>query len=171
MQNSLHRNLTDETSLPVGDAPSSTPNHVQQRKLLNLDQYFSRYGADAQTGPSEERQWQNHVMDALVRYAALPTGWDSYSGKPIRWDVGAFAMCVLSSVMRSRTPLPQLVPSSEGAIQVEWHEKQIDLELYVTAPYSCEVSFHDHRNGVSWSEELSTDFSGLTGPISELTIR
>ena len=60
--------------------------------------------------------------------------------------------------MRPRTPVPQVVPSPVGGVQLEWHEKDIDLELHITAPYECEVWFQDHRTGerVSRSSQMTS---------------
>jgi hypothetical protein len=139
--------------------------------LLRLEQFRDHYDLDARTVRAEEQEWQVPIFDTLVRYALMQEGWDSYSGQPLRWDVGMFALTVLSSVMRPRTPPPQIVPVSDGAVQIEWHQKQIDLELYISAPYVCEVFFHDRRTGTEFSEELSNDFTRLTSPIAELTTR
>ncbi len=120
-------------------------------------------------GPDEK--WQVEVLTPLAKYATMEQGWDSYSGLPLRWDAGFFALWVLNAVMRPRTPLPRVVPSPVGGVQLEWHEKNIDLELHITAPYECELWFEDHRTGEQLSTELSNDFSALAAPIAELTSR
>jgi hypothetical protein len=160
-----------EAFSPVDVPATATRVGLRQQPLLQFDHFRDRYGADIRTAATDEQHWQTQVMDALMRYAALPQGWDSYSGHPLRWDVGAFAMCVLSSVMRAGTPAPQIVPSPEGAIQIEWHEKGVDLELYIAAPYSCEVAYRNNTTGADFTEELSNDFSLLSEPIRELTSR
>src|SRR5262245_10674159 len=63
-----------------------------------------------------ERPWEVEVVRNLIKLANMQSGWDSYGAPPIRRDTGLFALEILSRVMRKRTPLPQVVPSSVGGI-------------------------------------------------------
>jgi hypothetical protein len=92
-----------------------------------------------------ERKWQSEVQQRLLTYAKLPHGWDTYNAPAIGWDAGLFALSVLNDFMRPRTPVPQVVPSTAGGVQLEWHQKGVDLELHITGPYRCELWFKDHR--------------------------
>jgi hypothetical protein len=80
---------------------------------------------------------------------------------------------ILKGIMRPRTPLPQVIPSAAGGVQLEWHEKGVDLELHVTAPYQWELWFRDLQDPSSQpvSLELTDDFSELKRPIALLTTR
>jgi hypothetical protein len=100
-------------------------------------------------------------------------GWDSYGAPPVLREVSFFALEILNHVMRPRTPIPQVVPSSVGGIQLEWHEKGIDLEIHIIAPYQCEVWFQDHQHPETppLETEMSDDFSIIEKPISLLTAR
>jgi hypothetical protein len=120
-----------------------------------------------------ERKWQTEVQKHLLRYAKLPHGWDSYNAKPIGWDAGLFALSILSDFMRPRTPIPQVVPSTAGGVQLEWHQKGVDLELHVTGPYQCEIWFKDHRtpNDPPLALDLTDDYSALRKPFDLLTSR
>jgi hypothetical protein len=120
-----------------------------------------------------ERKWEVEVVKALVRLAKLPAGWDSYNAAPLRRDAGHFALEILQSIMRPRTPIPQVVPSAAGGVQLEWHEKGIDLELHISAPYQWELWFQDHQapNSQPISIELTDDFTELKRPIALLTTR
>src|SRR3954468_14668490 len=69
-----------------------------------------------------DRKWEVEVVRALVKLATLPAGWDSYNAPPLRRDAGHFALEILQGIMRFRTPPPQVVPSSAGGVQLEWHE-------------------------------------------------
>jgi hypothetical protein len=82
-----------------------------------------------------------------------------------------FALTVLENVMRPRTPLPNVVPSSGGAVQFEWHTNDIDLELYISAPYEAELWFKDSREAEESSEELSNNFARLKDRLNTLISR
>jgi hypothetical protein len=120
-----------------------------------------------------ERKWQIEVQGRLLKYVKMKKGWDSYGALPVGWDTGMFALFVLNDVMRTRTPIPQVVPSAAGGVQLEWHQKGIDLELHIAAPYQCELWFQDHQRPQDppVSLELTDNFSALLKPIELLTSR
>jgi hypothetical protein len=126
-----------------------------------------------QFNAAPERKWEVEVVSSLVKYAQMPQGWDSYNAQPLRRDAGLFALEILHSVMGPRTPVPQVIPSSQGGVQLEWHEKGVDLELHIAAPYECELWFRDHQDADAQPLvlELSSDFSALKKPIALLSSR
>jgi hypothetical protein len=133
----------------------------------NFPNFARHYNAEP------ERKWEAAVVQALVRLINMPTGWDSYNAPPLRRDAGHFALEILQRVMRPRTPIPQVTPSAAGGVQLEWHEKGVDLELHITAPYQWELWFRDLQdpNSRPVSLELTDDFSELRRPIALLTTR
>jgi hypothetical protein len=119
-----------------------------------------------------ERRWHVEVVQKLLGLTRLGPNWDGYGAPPTKWDAGMFALNVLDQVMSERTPIPQVVPSSTGGVQLEWHERQMDIELHVDAPYACELWVRDLRSGrQDISIEISDDFSELQRAISTLTRR
>jgi hypothetical protein len=131
---------------------------------------FPNFAKSFDTPP--DCKWQIEVQTRILELLKLPKGWDSYGAPPVGWDAGMFALSVLQDVMRNRTPVPQVVPSAAGGVQLEWHQKGIDLELHVTAPYQCELWFQDHNSiDPPVSMELTDDYSALLRPIELLTIR
>jgi hypothetical protein len=120
-----------------------------------------------------ERKWQIEVQNKLLEYVNLDDGWNTYGAPPVTWDAGMFALNVLNNVMRPRTPIPQVVPTSAGGVQLEWHEKGIDLELHITAPFQCELWFQDLQTpgATPLAIDLTNDFSVLLRPIELLTQR
>jgi hypothetical protein len=134
----------------------------------------SQYSNFRQAFNSEpERKWQIEVQNKLLEYVNLSDGWNSYGAPPVTWDAGMFALNLLNDVMRPRTPIPQVVPTSVGGVQLEWHEKGIDLELHITAPFQCELWFQDLQTpgSPSLTIDLTNDFSALLKPIELLTQR
>ena len=112
------------------------------------------------------------VVKELVELCSLEADWDSHGAPPISMSAGMFGLTVLQQVMLPRTPIPEIVPSSSGGVQFEWHEGDIDLELHISAPYECELWFDDHRSGSkAISIELSNDFSELQTALRTLSKR
>ncbi len=119
-----------------------------------------------------ERKWQVEVLQKTSALLQLEANWDSYSAPPVRRDAAMFAMEILVHMMGPRTPIPQVVPSSVGGLQLEWHAKGVDLEVHIAAPYEVEMWFQDHQSDEPpQSIELSNDFSALKRPIEVLTTR
>ena len=110
------------------------------------------------------------VVEKLCELRQLPAGWDSYSAPAIKPDACWFAIEILSKTLRSGTPLPQIVPSSVGGVQLEWHEEGIDLEIHVTGTYQADVWYENTRTHEQFSAEISNDFSMLSAPITALTL-
>lgn len=123
------------------------------------------YRAGARTAASA---WQRDVVSSLCKYLDLPLGWDSYGGEPLRLDTGMFTLQILNSLMGPAVPAPQTVPVGAGGIQVEWHQNNYDVELYIAAPYQCELCIHDYVTGETKSLALSSDYTALNESIGQL---
>jgi hypothetical protein len=106
--------------------------------------------------------WQNDVVNSLCRFLELPNGWDSYNGRPLRHDTGMFTLQLLNSVLLASTPTPHVVPIADGGVQVEWHQNRLDIELYISAPYACELTVIDHLQNTAESIPLTTNFDRLS---------
>jgi hypothetical protein len=115
--------------------------------------------------------WEQDVTNKIVNLTKFPDNWDGYNSPPLRDDVGTFALTVLKQLMLPQTPTPQVVPSAGGGVQLEWHEKEVDLEVNFSAPYQCELWFEDHRTGTCVSKVLTNDFSEFNDAIALLTAR
>jgi hypothetical protein len=120
-----------------------------------------------------DRKLEAEIRPLMDKFTQLPKGWDSYDASPLRADVPAFAMAVLKAIMKPHTPLPQVVPTSVGGVQMEWHQNNVDLEMHITAPHECEVWFRDNRDPSiePKSFDLTNNFSVLKEPIDLLMAR
>ncbi|MBI2960196.1 MAG: hypothetical protein HYY28_07785 [Betaproteobacteria bacterium] len=157
--------LTDQSSdNPIAweqNAASTSP-EVPANDLLALP---------ARKGPSG-KHWQAQIVSSIDRLLRLPENWNSYGAPRIRHDTAMFAIVVLENIMIPGTPLPSVVPTTQGGIQFEWHENDIDFEIDVIEPYHCEFTFHDERNNTPPVEgELDNELIALEEPISLLTQR
>ena len=112
--------------------------------------------------------WQSDVVNSLCRFLELPVGWDGYNGRPLRHDTGMFTLQLLSNVLLASTPTPHIVPISDGGVQVEWHQNQLDVELYISAPYACELTVIDHLQNTTETVSLTTNFDQLSAALKTL---
>ena len=116
--------------------------------------------------PGKEEK-ERHSVVAVERtvqnlYALrdLPENWDSYGAQPICPDVIEFAAKWIPTLLQSGTPEPAVVPTARGALQLEWHRKGIDLEIYIDSPQDIRFFAEDLATGES-VEQLLTDNDGV----------
>ncbi len=70
-------------------------------------------------------------LESVVDLLRLPAGWNSYSAKPIATETATHAIRLLAEFLNSQTPPPAVVPTVRGGIQLEWHTKGVNLEIYI----------------------------------------
>ena len=97
----------------------------------------------------------------LSSLAGLPAGWDGYQGKPVSSGCAGFAANLIESICDDSIPAPQLVPGSDGTLQLEWHLNGYDIEIDVLAPFQVTATRHDHVTGEEDEIEVQSDFSKL----------
>jgi hypothetical protein len=60
---------------------------------------------------------------------SLPPNWDGEDARAIDVSCVIEALDFLFSALSHDTPAPQVVPTAEGGLQLEWHTKGLDLEV------------------------------------------
>jgi hypothetical protein len=63
----------------------------------------------------------------------LPVGWDSYQGLPTRRTDLDKAINIALALAPQFSSEPQLVPNSDGSVQIEWHVDGYDVEIWVSS--------------------------------------
>lgn len=114
----------------------------------------------------------NRLLAAIEKICALgdlPIDWDSYGARCIDPFVGQAAVNFLIEVLPAETPLPQIVPTSRGGIQFEWHCNGVDLEIDVRSPSRFLVSFEDIRGGEEQSLTVLGNFRLLLPMLQRLS--
>lgn len=90
-------------------------------------------------------QWFPTIASKIHHLARLQDGWDGYGASAIDHDTLIFAVDVLGQFLRPSLPEPQIVPTSQGGLQFEWHINGVDLEIEVREPFSVGLYFEDLR--------------------------
>jgi hypothetical protein len=141
---------------------------------LSFEKFRQEYRSTVERETEIDVKRKRELQIKLEEFTQYPVGWNSYGAPPLRSDTKDFALSVLNSIMKPRTPLPHVAPSSIGGLHVEWHEKGVDLELHIIAPYDCDVWFIDSRDpgAPAIDGKIATaDLGVLTEPIDLLTSR
>lgn len=115
--------------------------------------------------------WLPDARQQIGDLLALAPGWDSYSAQPISGDAGARALALLEQQAQRDTPRPSIVPMSRGGIQIEWHLRNLNIEITVpTQGSSVEVWYEDLCDGSEREFVVEDDPSPLGELLAELTI-
>jgi hypothetical protein len=118
--------------------------------------------------PQHNSSWIIQLSDRFSELTSLPRGWDGYSGLPVSFDRAQFAANLIERICIEGIPAPQLVPGSDGTIQIEWHVNQFDIEIDVLAPYNVTATRFDYISEEEEEIELQADFTALAKWVSEL---
>lgn len=117
-------------------------------------------------------KWLASTTKRLFAILALNNNWDSYGAKRISDRVAGATDDLLWRVMQKNTPAPQIVPSANGSIQLEWHLRGIDLEVEVESYALSRVFFEDAQNEeLPWEGDIDVDLTKLVHFINLLTNR
>lgn len=117
-----------------------------------------------------DRDWRQEVTEKLNELTALERGWDGYRARPVSFDTAHFALQMLESICRVSAPAPQIVPGSNGDLQIEWHSDNGDVELHVVGPYRVEAWRANQATGPEGEDRILTnEFTEVAGWIVEAT--
>lgn len=116
--------------------------------------------------------WLTKAEETLHRLVDLPENWNSYGSRRIDPEIARQASRLLVQLAQPDTPEPSVVPTRRGGVQIEWHDRGIDLEINLVSPKEMHVSFEDGPDDEEWEQELSyPDIDPLTQAITKLSNR
>jgi hypothetical protein len=104
--------------------------------------------------------WLHVLTGSAFRLLALPMDWDSYGGQQVIPKSIEAAIGLLSLFMADHSPLPSLVPTSAGGVQVEWHTKGVDLEIEV-APDGVAFAQLEEGGTLRWEGGAEENIASL----------
>lgn len=113
-------------------------------------------------------EWQETIFSRLEEVVRLPINWDGYGGTPVGFGTAHFTMSMLHSACPVGSPAPQIVPGSDGGLQVEWHSLEYDIELHVHAPFKVSAVRYHGDNIEEFA--LTNEFSAIAVWLKDLEI-
>jgi hypothetical protein len=153
------------TTLPaLATLSARTPGHREIRVPFGGGEFV--VGIDA-----EPPRWLLPTLQTLGDLLELRVDWDTYGSPSIQPAYVESALRVIFAVMRDNTPVPSVVPTSRGGIQIEWHTRDVDLEIEFETPSLIRGFFEDRRSGQTWERDLSFDQNALVQAIVVLSQR
>jgi len=117
--------------------------------------------------------WLRTIVVQLEECSRLKAGWDSYAAQPVSSTACVAAYRIIRELATRNTPVPSVVPTSDGLIQFEWHVSDIDLEIRVLSTTKIVVSLEDTRGVLAPMEdaEFGYDFRDVKKAIDVLSAR
>ena len=94
--------------------------------------------------------WVNDLSAHVNRAIALEPNWDSYGAKPTELSAAIQTSLFLINNLNQDQPLPSIVPTNKGGLQIEWHRLHRDLEICFYGSPAVEVFFEDEVTGESY---------------------
>jgi hypothetical protein len=106
-------------------------------------------GAPRNSGfiPSSTRPpaWYDEVAARLRHLLSLRPDWDSYGADEIAPNAAARALELLSRLLGEQSRPPDIVPSPDGGLQLEWHLPTADLEIEIPPFGEMEAWYRDSQ--------------------------
>ncbi len=115
--------------------------------------------------------WVEPTVQSLGMLLQLGPNWDSYGGSPIAPRCVAAALDLVFGALPYDTPVPSVVPTSGGGLQLEWHTRGAELEVEFLSATRVRGLFEDATSGRRWEKDLSFDLRPLVEAISTLSQR
>lgn len=98
--------------------------------------------------PANE-SWLTQATSHLEQLKVLTFGWDGQGGLPIEPAlIEAVARFISSDLVLKVETKPDIVPTSDGGLQVEWHSKLIDLIIEVGSNTESSFYLSDLTTGI-----------------------
>ena len=87
------------------------------------------------------------VRAALDELAGLAPGWDGYDGLPADQAAVEHALRFLEAVGDCTQIVPDVVPLSDGGVQLEWYVGTFEVDVMIAPDRSIEVYFECKIDG------------------------
>ena len=114
--------------------------------------------------------WLDERSQTILGFPELPPNWNTYGARPVDRAVALAAARLLQDVVSPDSPCAEVIPTTTGGVQIEWHVHGIDLEVRITCPDYYAVSFELLGSGESWERAFDyKDRDRLRAAIARLT--
>jgi len=101
---------------------------------------------DIAVASAAEAEWLEELVARSASLLELTDNWDSYGASAPRLDLLAVGVQVVTRCRRAGLPVPQVVPTTRGGVQYEWHLPGRSMEIEVLAMDRFGVLLEDSRD-------------------------
>jgi hypothetical protein len=127
----------------------------------------------AMTAPFRSAAWCAAAESRLGWILALPANWDAQGASRVEHEVIRRAWAFLQRVMPLDGAAPDIGPTKDGQLQLEWHKTAADLEIRMRPAGEFSVAFDDiERPERSWEGVVtSADLARVLEAVREISER
>ena len=87
------------------------------------------------------------IEATITELVNLPQGWDGYDGLPVRPEVAKRARRFLAVVGEFTQLVPDVIPLSDGGLQLEWFVDTYEVEVVIAPDSKAHVYFECTNDG------------------------
>jgi hypothetical protein len=111
-------------------------------------------------------------FDRVIMLYGMPENWDSHGAREISFGSAVNSARLFCQVMFEQTPIPNLVPTVRGNLQLEWHVFGIDLEVEVAEDGQIAAGLERvDGSEEEWLESFNYGAARLKSLIEEITLK
>ena len=124
--------------------------------------------------PTLTPPWWDEFLEKLRKLTELPRDWDTYGAEPIDPSCIQKVIETLPKLVNKNTPMPSPVPCSNGAIQIEWHTRRMDVEIEFTTDGRIDAFVKNLETNEEWEADINGDLLRLRRamfPLAQFTQR
>jgi hypothetical protein len=129
-----------------------TNNRREGASSVQLGLQLTPHSTIALTSPP----WIRSVAQRIDYLLALTDDWDGNGSKALDFECAMEVINFLLSTAAHETPAPQLVPTSNRGVQVEWHLGGVDFEI-IFEPNQPTRYFHIGPDEIEREGEAAQD--------------
>lgn len=125
-------------------ASSAAFSPVRRAFVVPAAQCAARYVVTS----TELPPWVEPTLSGFSAIHCLEENWNADGAKKISNDLIRQSLTTLAQIMEISSPVPSIVPLSDGGLQIEWHRRQQDLEIVFSAEEAPNFFYENRINGV-----------------------
>jgi len=104
------------------------------------------------------------VVQRINQVLMLRSGWDGAHAQPVAEAAVHGVVAVLNEIALEGAPVPDVSPSIDGGLLLEWRRNGFELEVWIAPDGSASVTYD--RDGASWE----ADWQGCSSGVREILI-
>ncbi len=126
----------------------------EEKQIRKELKYETPYGVVKVEFQGYMPTWIFEVVQEVLSLLWLPKDWYSYGSNKVSFDIAKNVIQFLPSILLDQLPKPLVGPTSEGGIQIEWHNNGIDLESEFVINDKISVLHVENEIYTEWVQDI-----------------
>jgi len=145
-----------------------------ERRVNGRTQQFQPVNLDLAAGnrvlerADRDTRWVGALEGRFSELTSLPRGWDGYLGCPVSDECVGIARNMLDRIRCDDLPPPDIVPGSDGTLQIEWHRNGFSVEIDILGPEEIHAWRYNRLTGEEEEMEVGHDLARIVEWVGDL---